>query len=124
MAVDRQALGRVGEEAAVALLIRRGYRVLARNFRCPLGELDLVAEDRGTTVFVEVKTRTTADYGEPFEAITLLKQRRLARLAAFYLKGRTLLNHPARFDAVSVTVGLDGVVEAVDLIVHAFDVSG
>lgn len=121
MLVDRQALGRIGEAAAVDLLRRRGYRILTRNFRCPLGEIDLVAEHRGTTVFVEVKTRTTQKYGDPFDAVTPLKQHRLTRLATYYLKGRNRLDHPARFDAVAATVTLDGQVVRLDLLMNAFD---
>lgn len=119
--MDRQALGRVGEAAAVELLLRRGYTIVARNFRTSFGEIDLIAEHRGTTVFVEVKTRTTDAYGAPFDAVTPLKQRRLTRLATYYLKGRQRLNAPARFDAVAATVTPDGHVERVDLLVNAFD---
>ncbi len=119
--MDRQTLGRIGEAVAVELLLRRGYRILARNFRTPFGEIDLVAEHRGVTVFVEVKTRTTSAYGDPFDAVTPRKQYRLTRLATYYLKGRNRLQTPARFDAVAVTVTPDGRVARVDLLVNAFD---
>src|SRR2546425_11147144 len=66
------------------VLRRRGYRIRDRNVRCPMGELDLVAEDGGTLVFLEVKTRSTSDYGGPFEAISPLKSRRLQRPAGLY----------------------------------------
>jgi len=122
--LDRSALGRIGEAAAVDLLQGRGYRILARNFRCPLGELDLVAEQGGAVVFVEVKARTTAEYGEPFDAITPRKQRRLAQLATYYLKGRGWLHRPSRFDAVAVSVAPDGFVARVDLLVGAFEACG
>lgn len=122
--VDHLALGRIGEEAAVELLVDRGYRILDRNFRCPLGELDLVAAHGGTIVFIEVKTRTTADCGDPFEAITPRKQHRLTRLATYYLKGRDAIHGPARFDAVSVTVSPDGRIQRVEVITNAFDAAG
>lgn len=122
--VDRLALGRIGEEAAVTVLRQRGYGILLRNFRCPLGELDLVAKQGDTIVFVEVKTRTTADCGDPFDAITPLKQRRLTRLATYYLKGKDSLDRAARFDAVSVTVTPDGRVARVEVLVNAFDAAG
>jgi putative endonuclease len=118
--MDRLHLGRIGERAAIAHLEALGYRILARNVRCPLGEIDLVAADRGVTVFVEVKTRRTAAFGPPLEAITWRKRRRLARLAAAYLQSRGGGNTPARFDAVAVAVGPDGRVEAVELLVDAF----
>lgn len=118
--VDRKALGAIGEEAAVRFLRRRGYRIRDRNFRCRLGELDLVAEHRGTIVFAEVKTRTTAEFGIPFEAISSHKQRRLALLATYYLVRRRLQGWPCRFDAVSVVVGLDGRVQRVEILPDAF----
>lgn len=118
--VDRRSLGRIGEAAAGDFLERRGYRIIARNFRCPFGELDLIAQQGEAIVFVEVKARTTADFGEPFDAITAQKQRRLARLATYYLKGRNWLRRPARFDAVSVTVTPDGAVLKIEVLVHAF----
>lgn len=118
--MDRLQLGRIGEQAAVAHLEARGYRILARNFRCALGEIDLIAAQGDVTVFVEVKSRSTDEFGPPFEAITRLKQRRLMRLATFYLKGKSRVDRPARFDAVSVTIRPDGYVEGVELLVDAF----
>ena len=93
--ISRKALGAIGEEAAVRELRRRGYKIRDRNVRCPMGELDLVAEDQGTLVFLEVKTRSTSDYGSPFEAISLFKQQRLQRLAVYYLSTRRLMDRPA-----------------------------
>lgn len=119
--MDRRQLGRIGEQAALDHLEAGGYRILARNFRCPLGEIDLIAAQGGVTVFIEVKTRSTREYGPPFEAITRLKQRRLTRLATYYLKGTGRLNRPARFDAVSVAVRPDGHVETVEVLVDAFE---
>lgn len=118
--MNRKELGAIGEAAAVRLLQRRGYRIRKRNFRCPLGELDLVAERNGTTVFIEVKTRTTAEYGVPFEAVSPAKQRRLTLLATYYLKGRRLLDQPCRFDAVSVLVTPTGRIVRIDLMEDAF----
>lgn len=119
--MDRLALGRIGEDAAVALLTGRGYRILARNFRCPLGELDVVADHDGAIVFVEVKTRSSLARGHPFEAITPHKRRRLTRLARYYLKGRNALRRPVRFDAVSVTVTPRGGVRQTVLLEGAFE---
>lgn len=122
--MDRKALGAIGEEAAARFLRRRGYRIRDRNFRCRLGELDLVAEHRGTIVFVEVKTRTTAEFGAPFEAISPFKQRRLALLATYYLVRHHLQERPCRFDAISVVVSLDGRVERIELLPDAFVLEG
>lgn len=118
--MDRIALGAAGEAAAVRLLRRHGYTIMERNFRCPLGELDFVAQHRGTLAFVEVKTRTTADFGEPFDAISPAKQRRLVRLATYYLASRRLLDRPCRFDAVSVVIAPDGRVAGIELLADAF----
>jgi putative endonuclease len=96
-------LGQRGEDAAARFLCRRGYRIVDRGHRSQHGELDLVALDGQTVVFVEVKTRTTAEMGEPGEAVDADKQRRLTRLALGWLKKNGLLEQPARFDVVAVT---------------------
>ena len=100
---DRQALGRYGEQLAVEHLEGAGLQVLARNWRCREGELDVVARDGTTVVFVEVKTRSGTGFGEPAEAVTLRKARRLRLLAARWLE----LHRPPgtvdlRFDVVAV----------------------
>ncbi len=122
--MTRKELGAIGEEAAVRLLGRRGYRIRERNVRCPMGELDVVAEDGGTLVFVEVKTRSTVEYGNPFESISPMKQRRLLRLAVYYLATRRLADRPCRFDAVAVIIAPDGRVQRLELLVNAFEADG
>ena len=99
----QRPLGQRGERAAARYLKRRGYKILARSDRLVPGELDLVALDHDTVVFVEVKTRRSAEAGHPAEAVTLPKQRRLTRLAVTFLKRHGLLEHPARFDVIAVT---------------------
>lgn len=99
----RGPLGSRGERLAERYLRRLGYRILARNLRTQLGELDLVAEEGGVLVFIEVKTRTSADKGQPWEAVHHSKQRRMTRLAVGYLKQHDLLDRPARFDVVAIT---------------------
>ena len=96
-------LGKQGERAAEKYLKRMGYLILARGERDRIGELDLVAVDGRTVVFVEVKTRTTHEAGHPIEAIDADKQRRLTRVALSYLKRHDLLECHARFDVVAVT---------------------
>jgi putative endonuclease len=98
-----KTLGRRGEDAAARFLKRLGYKILARGSRLPTGELDLVALDGRTIVFVEVKTRTSADVGHPAEAVDSVKQRKLTRLAVTFLKRHNLLEYPARFDVVAIT---------------------
>ena len=96
-------LGKRGERAAEKYLKRRGYIIVARGERDRIGELDLVAVDGRTVVFVEVKTRTSHDAGHPVEAIDADKQRRMTRVALAYMKRHDLLECPARFDIVAVT---------------------
>lgn len=100
---SEQPLGKRGERAAARYLKRRGYKILARGDRLPPGELDLVALDRQTIVFVEVKTRRSSEAGHPAEAVGPGKQRRLTRLGVTFLKRYGLLEHSARFDVVAVT---------------------
>ena len=99
---NRRALGAAGESSAARFLERCGYRVVEANVRCRLGEIDLVAIDAGVIVFVEVKGNRGGRYGAPEEMVTPFKQRRLTRLAAWYLQRRFWLGRPARFDVVAV----------------------
>lgn len=107
-APNKQSLGRQGEEAAALHLQRLGYRVLERNVRLGRGELDLVARDGDTLVFVEVKTRQGEGYGHPAEAVTAAKRAQLRALAATYLKARRLGEPICRFDVAAVLIGPGG----------------
>ena len=98
-----KTLGGRGEAAAARHLKRLGYRIAARGDRSKLGEIDLVAVDGRTVVFVEVKTRQSDEEGHPAEAVNPAKQRRLTQLAVTFLKRHGLLEYPARFDVVAVT---------------------
>jgi len=97
-------LGERGEDAAVAFLERSGLTVVERNWRCPSGEIDIVALDGETLVLCEVKTRRTAAKGTPEEAVTPSKQRRYARLAAAYLQASSLESVTIRFDVITLLV--------------------
>jgi len=104
----RRALGAAGESAAARHLMRGGYRIVEANVRCRFGEIDLVAIDAGVIVFVEVKGNRGGRYGAPEEMVTPAKQRRLTRLAGWYLQRRGWLGRPARFDVVAVDWDADG----------------
>ncbi len=95
-------LGQRGERAAAQFLRRLGYRIVFQASRASQGELDLVAVDGRTVVFVEVKTRRSLDDGQPCEAVDVAKQRRLTYLGVAYLKRHGLLECASRFDVVSV----------------------
>ncbi|MEX2318155.1 MAG: YraN family protein [Pirellulales bacterium] len=96
-------LGARGEDLAARFLKRRGYRILGRQVDSRHGEIDIVAVDGRTIVFVEVKTRQSTDAGHPTEAIDEQKQERLTRAALAYLKAQRLLKYAARFDVVAIT---------------------
>ena len=103
--MDRRSVGKAGEDAAVAFLMGRGYRILDRNVRCRRGEIDVVASDGETVCFVEVRTRRgVVPHALPLESVDARKQRRLAGLALFYLKRRGWCGRRARFDVVSVVL--------------------
>ena len=112
MADARRAFGQAGEDRAEAWYRARGYRVLARNWRCRDGEIDLVVSRGRTLVFVEVKTRRTDRFGTPAEAITPLKQRRLRTLAGRYLETTGARPRSLRFDVVSILAGQLDVISA------------
>src|SRR5262245_25810349 len=103
MTYARIALGKTGEDLAVRELERRGYAILARRYRRRSGELDIIARDGSTIVFVEVKTRETTAFGEPAEAVTRMKRQRIVRLAVDYLMRHHLTAAPCRFDVVAIT---------------------
>ena len=108
----RLSLGRSGEDAAVDYLERNRCRILARGFRALHGEIDIIARDRDTIVFIEVKTRAGAGFGSPEEAVTAAKQRRIRRIAeAFLSKFRIGPDTPCRFDVISLGPGNGGDIE-------------
>jgi len=111
MPVRRESLGRRGEEIAASFLRRRGYVILARNYRCPCGEIDIIARDRRTIAFVEVKGKSSARFGSPLDAVTEAKRRRLSRAAAWYLVSCGLSSALTRFDVVGIRWGKEGVPE-------------
>ena len=102
MTVQRQELGKSGEDLAVEELERRGYANLARRYRTRHGEIDVVARDGETIVFVEVKVRTTGEFGTAAEAVTPSKQRRLVSMATDYLVRHRLMDWPCRFDVIAL----------------------
>ncbi len=97
------SLGRLGEELAAAYLIRKGYRILCRNWRCRHGEIDIVAMESKALVFIEVKTRQSSRLGRPEEAVDTRKQERLRLLASHYIHETGQTAACFRFDVVAVT---------------------
>jgi len=115
----RQSLGKLGEDLACAELSRRGYAILARRYRTRFGEIDIIARDAETTVFVEVKTRDGDRFGDGAEAVTGWKQRRVAAMAVDYLARHRLHDTPCRFDVVAIDVA--PVPAQIEVYVNAFE---
>jgi putative endonuclease len=105
MSRNTVALGASAEAAATRLLVERGYEIVERNFRCKAGELDLIARHGRVLVFVEVRSRGDAAHGDAAEMVDALKQRRVARVAEYYLAVREPDYDEARFDVVAITGG-------------------
>jgi len=116
-------LGRKGEEAAVNLLKRRGYKIIEQNYKNKLGEIDIIAKDKKTLCFIEVKTRTNLKFGYPQEAVTATKQKKINKVALGYLKQYNLLTIPARFDIVSVVSNNQNKFD-IEIIKDAFSLEG
>jgi len=98
-------VGATSEERAVDHLLRQGYRIVERNFRCKVGELDVIARDGRTLVFVEVRSRRSAEYGSALEAVHWGKRKKVSRVAQAYLTVRRPHFETARFDVIAITGG-------------------
>jgi putative endonuclease len=104
---------------ALRFLKKNGYRILERNYVCKLGEIDIIAKEKDTLAFIEVKTRTSTLFGPPQLAVTPSKQMQLSKAALYFLKEKRLENVKARFDVVAILLSQKG--KEIDLIRDAFD---
>lgn len=111
--------GKAGEKIAVAFLKENGYGILEVNYRCPIGEIDIVARDKKELVFVEVKTRKSSALGYPEQAVGVKKQKKISRLALWYLQEKKINDAHARFDIVAILMLPAG--NDIRLIKNAFD---
>lgn len=114
----KKAFGQKGEEIACKALEQGGYRIIEKNFRCRQGEIDIIAEEKGTLCFVEVKARSSEKFGLPEEAVTRWKQKKLLTVAVIYLEIKKIKSQDMRFDIVSV----DLKTEKTKIIQNAFEV--
>ena len=121
MSQARMTLGKSGEDLACRELERRGYAIVARRYRVRGGELDVIARDGPTLVFIEVKTRAGRVFGDAAEAVTALKQMRMTRLAEEYVVRHHLAGCPCRFDVVAIHLGVDAGAPAIEVIQNAFE---
>ena len=117
-------LGYLGERAAEKYLKLKGYKIVARGLRLRGEEIDLVAVDGRTVVFVEVKTRRGPRFGHPTEAVDVRKQRKITRGALVYLKRHGLLEYPSRFDVIAVTWPDPAKQPTIEHFVNAFEAAG
>jgi len=116
------SLGELGESIAVAFLLGGGFFIIEKNFRCVCGEIDIVARDGRTIVFVEVKCRKNRNYGPPQLAVTPFKQRQISKTALVWLSKRRLYDAEARFDVVAIVVHEHDLPE-IEHIRNAFDLA-
>lgn len=120
--MEKREVGKKGEELALLFLKEKGYLILEENFRSPFGEIDIIAMDRRSYVFIEVKMRKSQQFGSPLESVTAKKQQRIIRTALFYLKKKGLRDVPIRFDVVSIEE--DGKNHHIRLLKNAFEATG
>ena len=121
MTKQRLELGKLGEELAFKKIKRLGYKKIIRNYTCPLGEIDMIAMDGATLVFIEIKTRKNRSIAYAKEAITERKKRQISKVALAYINKNECHGIPARFDVVAIS--LKGVETKIEVIKNAFDLA-
>ena len=121
MTRERQDLGKWGEDLALKKVKKLGYKCIVRNYRCPLGEVDLIARDGETLVFVEIKTRRGRSLEYAKEAVNQRKRRQLSKVALAYMKANGCAESKARFDVV--VINLDGGEQEIEVVRNAFDLA-
>jgi putative endonuclease len=117
----RQKFGEKGEAIAVRHLKKNGYKIIETNYRNKLGEIDIIAQDKDTIVFAEVKTRRSVQFGNPKQAVTIQKQKKISMVALCYLKATGQSTARARFDVVGVISNRDK--PQVEIIKNAFELA-
>ncbi len=121
---DRIILGKIGECRAIDFLKGKGYRIIERNYKTPLGEIDAVADEGGVIVFVETKTRISSFFGPPCLSVTWRKRKKLIKNALCYLARHAFLNRAWRIDVVSVKMRDNYRVEYIEVIKNAVEDEG
>jgi len=117
-------IGKKGEDIAERYLKGHGYKILEKNYRSPSGEIDIIALDKGTIAFIEVKTRRSDEFGPPELSVNYIKRQRIIRSASHFLSKRRIKDTPCRFDIVSITESPDKRERKVSLIKDAFEIEG
>lgn len=117
---ERIDIGKRGEAIAREHLQKQGYAILVNNFRCKLGEIDIIAQDKHIVVFVEVRTLTSAKFGPAYNTVTYHKQQQVKRAALFYISQHNLVNTQFRFDVIGITLNQQTGEHHLDHIPNAF----
>ena len=117
----QQQFGKESESLAVRHLKKNGYKILEQNYRNKLGEIDIIAKEKGVLVFIEVKARKTLFYGNPKWAVTPKKQRKISMVALYYLKSKKQTHVKARFDVVAISLSKDN--PGIEIIKNAFELA-
>lgn len=120
---NNKIFGAFGENIAADWLTENGYRVMDRNFSCRAGEIDIIAMQKDTVVFIEVKTRSSNRFGQPSEAVSASKQRKLVKTALYYMQKNKLLDYMCRFDVMEI-IADEEKNSRINLIQDAFQYSG
>jgi putative endonuclease len=118
---ERLDLGRLGEDLALKKIKSLGYKCIVRNYRCPLGEVDLIAKDGDTLVFIEIKTRRDRSLGYAKESINARKKRQLSKVALAYMKSHDVAEAKSRFDVVAVHIRESK--HEIEVVRNAFDLA-
>jgi putative endonuclease len=121
MRTKQQKFGDSGENLAVWYLKQNGYKIIEQNYRNRLGEIDIIAREKKSIVFVEVKSRKSIRYGSPKWAVTPKKQRKISMVALYYLKSTQQIDAKARFDVVAITSNRDE--PQIEIVKNAFELA-
>ena len=117
--IDRKEIGALGEKLARDFLKKRGYQIVETNYRCPRGEIDIIAQQKETLVFIEVRTKSSRWFGTPEESITPAKMEHLRNVAVYYWQNRPNLPEAWRIDVVAIEMNGRGRVSRIELIENA-----
>lgn len=103
--MNNKILGNLGESIAEKYLLKSGYAVVSKNFRCPIGEIDIIALNKNSLIFVEVKTRTSTKFGYPKEAVNYYKKNKIIKVAETFLSyNKKYANYLSRFDVIEILI--------------------
>lgn len=105
--MNKRLKGKLFEDLAVEYLVKKGYKVVERNFHCSFGEIDIIAKKDEVLCFIEVKARSSKNFGSSLESITVYKQKKIMKVAEFYMMKNKIYDKPLRFEAIGVDISND-----------------